>query len=62
MLILSRMVGERIMIGNDIEIVVREIRGDQVRLGIEAPAHVSVHREEIWQRIQKGKDDDDRPL
>ena len=48
MLVLSRKKEERIRIGDDIKIVVVEIRGDKVRLGIDAPRHIDVHREEIW--------------
>lgn len=51
MLILTRKVGERVTIGDDIVVTVLEIKGRQVRLGIEAPAHTRVHREEIYQRI-----------
>lgn len=47
MLVLSRMKGERIIIGDDIEVVVVEIRGDRVRLGVEAPKEVPVNREEV---------------
>lgn len=52
MLILSRKVNERIMIGDTIEISVVEIRGDQVKLGIAAPRSVSVHRKEVFDSIQ----------
>jgi carbon storage regulator CsrA len=52
MLILTRRVGEVIRIGNDISITVAGVQGAQVRLGTIAPAHVDVHREEIYQRIQ----------
>ena len=55
MLLLSRNVGQKIMIGDDIVIVVSQIRGQQVSIGIEAPKEVSVHREEIYQRIQDEK-------
>lgn len=51
MLTLTRKVGERIRIGGGIEIVVKEIRKNQVRLGVEAPANVPIHREEIALRI-----------
>jgi len=51
MLILARKVGEAIAIADDIKITVIDIQGGQVRLGVEAPANVSVHREEIYQRI-----------
>lgn len=52
MLVLSRKKNESIVINNDITIVVVEIRGDKVRLGIEAPKDVSVHRLEVYQAIQ----------
>ncbi len=53
MLVLSRQRDETIMIGDDIEITVVDIRGDKVRLGINAPAAVSVHRKEVWEAIQR---------
>ena len=53
MLILTRRVGETLVIGNDITVTVLGIRGNQARLGIEAPKDVSVHREEIYRRIQE---------
>lgn len=54
MLILSRRIGEKLMIGdtNPIEVAVLSVKGHQVRIGINAPKDVSVHREEIYQRIQ----------
>lgn len=52
MLVLSRRVQETLVIGDDIRITLISIGGNQVRLGIEAPKHVSVHREEVYQRIQ----------
>jgi carbon storage regulator len=55
MLILSRNVGEIIRIGDDIAVVVLGVKGNQVRLGINAPANVEVHREEIYDKIQKEK-------
>ncbi len=55
MLILTRRLGESIMIGDDIQIVVLGIRGNQIRLGVRAPKSTSVHREEIWLRIQEEK-------
>jgi carbon storage regulator len=55
MLILTRRVGERIRIGNDICISILEINGRQTRLGIDAPIDISVHREEIYIKIQKEK-------
>ena len=54
MLVLSRMRDERILIGDEITIMVVEIRGDTVRLGIEAPKETPVHREEVWAAIKKG--------
>lgn len=56
MLILTRRIGEKVRIGDDIELVVLGVKGNQVRLGVEAPKDVSVHREEIYQRIQKDKE------
>ena len=53
MLVLSRHVDESLIIGNDIEIVVVEIRGDRVRLGVNAPREVSVHRKEVYDAIQR---------
>lgn len=52
MLILTRRVGEIVRIGDDIEVSVLAIKGNQVRLGVNAPRHVSVHREEIYERIK----------
>jgi carbon storage regulator len=53
MLILTRKLGEKITIGNDVVIRVIEIKGSQIKLGIEAPKHIEVHREEIYERIKK---------
>jgi carbon storage regulator len=52
MLVLSRRLGETLIIGDDIKITVLGISGNQVRLGIAAPKDVSVHREEVYRRIQ----------
>ncbi len=52
MLILTRRVGETLVIGDEVTVTVLGVRGNQVRLGVNAPKHVSVHREEIYQRIQ----------
>ena len=53
MLVLTRKVGETVLIGNDISISVLNIRGNQVKIGIKAPKDVSVHREEIYRRIKQ---------
>jgi carbon storage regulator len=53
MLVLGRRTGENIRIGDDIKVIVLEVRGGQIKLGIEAPIHVQVHREEIYERIQR---------
>lgn len=53
MLILTRRAGENVVLGDDIVISVIEVRGDAVRLGIQAPRSVSVHREEVWLELQR---------
>lgn len=58
-LILTRCTGESILIGDDISITTLSVSGNQVRIGIEAPKYVAVHREEIFRRIQAQKDQDD---
>jgi carbon storage regulator len=60
MLILTRRVGETLMIGDNVTITVLGVKGNQVRLGVNAPKDVSVHREEIYQRIQREHDDEDQ--
>lgn len=53
MLILTRRVGETVMIGNEVTVTVLGVKGNQVRIGINAPKHVAVHREEIYERIKR---------
>jgi carbon storage regulator len=55
MLVLSRRHNESIRINDDIKITVVEIRGDKVRLGIDAPRETTVHRQEVWEAIQRGE-------
>ncbi|MDX1572889.1 MAG: carbon storage regulator CsrA [Methylophaga sp.] len=52
MLILTRRVGESLIIGNDVEVQVLGVKGNQVRIGVDAPKEVTVHRDEIYQRIK----------
>jgi len=52
MLILTRRVGETVVIGNDVDVTVLGVKGNQVRLGVKAPREISVHREEIYKRIK----------
>lgn len=52
MLVLSRRVGESIVIGDDVTVTVLEVRGDVVRVGVAAPRQVAVHREELWRELE----------
>jgi carbon storage regulator len=54
MLILTRRIGEAIMIGDDVKIIILGVKGMQVRCGIHAPKSLPVHRQEIWERIRRG--------
>ena len=61
MLVLSRQRDESIMIGDDVEIIIVDVRGDKVRLGITAPKSIPVHRREIYDAIQREKTDNKGP-
>jgi carbon storage regulator len=57
MLILTRRVGERLVIGGNVTVIVLGLKGNQVRIGVEAPTEVSVHREEVYLRILKEREE-----
>ena len=59
MLVVTRKRGEALIIGDDVIITVVEIRGDKVRIGIEAPAEVPVHRREVWEAIRRQDQDNE---
>jgi carbon storage regulator len=60
MLILTRRVGETVMIGNEVTVTVLGVKGNQVRIGVNAPKDVPVHREEIYERIKREEGNDSR--
>jgi carbon storage regulator len=60
MLILTRRVGETLMIGNEVTVTVLGVKGNQVRIGVNAPKDVAVHREEIYERIKREQDPDSK--
>ncbi|TCJ98576.1 carbon storage regulator CsrA [Volucribacter psittacicida] len=61
MLILTRKLGESLLIGDDISITILNMRGNQIKIGVNAPKEVSVHREEIYRRIKASQDKKDTP-
>jgi len=56
MLILTRRVGERLIIGTDVTVTILSLKGNQIRIGIDAPREVKVHREEVFERIKKERE------
>lgn len=61
MLVLTRKLGQSIVIGDEVEVVVLEVRGEQVRIGIKAPKDVTVHRKEIYEQISTGETEETTP-
>jgi carbon storage regulator len=62
MLILTRRVGETLMVGDEVTVTVLGVKGNQVRIGVNAPKKVAVHREEIYQRIQRERLQNGEPM
>ncbi len=62
MLILTRRVGETLMVGDDVTVTVLGVKGNQVRIGVNAPKDVEVHREEIYRRVLQERQDDEQEV
>lgn len=62
MLVLTRRIGEVIIVGDDIKVIVLSIKGNQISFGIDAPENVSVHREEIYDKIKKNSKEEEQKI